>query len=566
MRPANLIYSVDDRPPSLRLFLLGLQYAVQICVYLIIVVIVLRHAHVSRETGTNVLCVASIAIGIGTALQALPKGPIGSGYLAPPVFSAIYLAPSVLAAEIGGLPLVFGMTVFAGTFELVLSCLVRRLRVIFQPVLAGLTVFVVGLQLGVVGIGETLDVSHEGLPGYPLHLLVTTLTLGSCVALTIWGKGALRLFSALLALITGSVASLMVGLIGKDALIIVASLPVIAIPRPNFVMYEFDIGLIPAFLAAGLAATLRTVGVVTTCQRINDSAWKRPDMANIEKGIRADALGTILGGVLGAPGMNIAPSLVGISAATGATSRSVAFVAAAVLLVFGFAPSIVGGFLELPSQVAGAMLVFTSSFMIAGGMQIMLSRTLDSRTIYVISISTLLALSKNIFPKYFTDLPSVGRSFASSDLAIGLTAGIVLTLLFRIGTRETAHLQWPQPQPKASDGADWVRSCALQWGIKPEVAQQAATSALAILKHIEADLPLTRVALKANYDGLDLILDMRCSSDISTIQIASRSPIVAGGEADNEEAPAWIGLRNYLANVYADRKKSTKPVSSSASS
>jgi hypothetical protein len=56
--------------------MLGIQYAVQICVYLVIVVIILRR-HVSYEIGTNVQCVALMAIAIGTALQALPKGPVG---------------------------------------------------------------------------------------------------------------------------------------------------------------------------------------------------------------------------------------------------------------------------------------------------------------------------------------------------------------------------------------------------------------------------------------------------------------------------------------------------------
>jgi len=128
MRPESLLYAVDEVPPPSRLAILGLQYAVQVAVYLVIVVIVLRHAHVSHEVGIGVLSCACVAIAIGTALQALPRGPVGSGFLAPPVFSAIYLAPSVLAAEIGGLPLVFGMTIFAALLELLLSFCLRRLQ------------------------------------------------------------------------------------------------------------------------------------------------------------------------------------------------------------------------------------------------------------------------------------------------------------------------------------------------------------------------------------------------------------------------------------------------------
>ena len=61
--------------------------------------------------------IACVGLAIGTLLQALPRGPVGSGFLAPPVFSAIYLAPSVLAAEKGGMPLVFGLTLLAGAVE-----------------------------------------------------------------------------------------------------------------------------------------------------------------------------------------------------------------------------------------------------------------------------------------------------------------------------------------------------------------------------------------------------------------------------------------------------------------
>ena len=121
--------------------------------------------------------VACVGLAIGTVLQGLPRGPIGSGFLAPPVFSAIFLAPSVLAAQTGGMPLVFGMTLFAGVVEFITGFVLKRLRLVITPVLSGLTVFIVGLELGMVGIGETLDVQNEGLPAFPLHVAVATLTL-----------------------------------------------------------------------------------------------------------------------------------------------------------------------------------------------------------------------------------------------------------------------------------------------------------------------------------------------------------------------------------------------------
>ncbi len=129
------------------------------------------------------------------------------------------------------------------------------------------------------------------------------------------------------------------------------------------------------------------------------------------------------------PGMSIGPSLVGVSGATGATSRVIGFAASIVFLVFAFSPKLSGFFLLVPQEVAGSLLVFTASFMISGGMQLILLRPADTRAVYVIGVTTLLALSENVYPSYFRELPSAVRSFTASPLALGLTCAIALNAL-----------------------------------------------------------------------------------------------------------------------------------------
>jgi Xanthine/uracil permeases len=77
------------------------------------------------------------------------------------------------------------------------------------------------------------------------------------------------------------------------------------------------------FAIAGLASGLRVVGVLTTCQQMNDATWRRPDMESISAGVIADGIGCAIGGALAAPGMSASPSLVGIEKITGVTSRIV---------------------------------------------------------------------------------------------------------------------------------------------------------------------------------------------------------------------------------------------------
>jgi NCS2 family nucleobase:cation symporter-2 len=113
-RPEDLLYTVDELPPWPRLLFLGMQHAMLMSVYLVLIVIVFQHAGASSAATLNALSFGMIALAASTMLQSICKGPVGSGYLAPPVFSAIHIGPAVPEAGIGGLPAVFGMTIFAG--------------------------------------------------------------------------------------------------------------------------------------------------------------------------------------------------------------------------------------------------------------------------------------------------------------------------------------------------------------------------------------------------------------------------------------------------------------------
>ena len=269
-RPEDLLYGVDELPPWPRLLFLGIQHTILMSVYLVLIVIVFRHAGASHATTLNALSFGMIALAASTVLQSIWKGPVGSGYLAPPVFSAIYIGPAVLAAGTGGLPAVFGMTIFAGLVEISLAPLLRRLRTLFPPAISGFIVTIVGLQLGVIGIGDLLGVEHIHRPTFHYHVMVGVLTLAIMCALSVWGRGIMRLICSMLDIVIGMLAGVAAGLVSVDSMRGFFDAPIVAIPRPNYLAYDFQFRLIPAFLMAGTAAMLRTVGVITTCQKIND--------------------------------------------------------------------------------------------------------------------------------------------------------------------------------------------------------------------------------------------------------------------------------------------------------
>jgi len=141
--PAGMIYGVDDKPSLGLTAFAGLQWVGLINVYLVFLLVLVRAGDVPPPTVAAMVGLSMLALGAAALLQALPRGPVGSGYLAPSVLSANYLGPSILAIKLGGLPLVFGMTIFAGFCEAALSPFVSRLKGLFPIEIQGLVVFLI---------------------------------------------------------------------------------------------------------------------------------------------------------------------------------------------------------------------------------------------------------------------------------------------------------------------------------------------------------------------------------------------------------------------------------------
>jgi NCS2 family nucleobase:cation symporter-2 len=293
--------------------------------------------------------------------------------------------------------------------------------------------------------------------------------------------------------------------------------------------------------------------VITTCEKINDAGWKRPDLRPIQGGVLADGTGCLIGGLLGVPGMSAGPSLVGISKATGATSRYIAYACGAILVAMAFVPKIAAVFLAIPLPVAGGMLVFTGALMIAGGVQIMTSRTIDTRTTFVIGIAFLLALSRKVFPAYFEELPWYLQSLAASSLALGIAAAVGLTWLFRLGIRRHEALALAQSGDSLAALRAFLEDKGRSWKIDQDVVERAASSAAGAFAHIrDAHLLEGPITMAASYDDVDLVVALEYEGRLLAL------PHFEGPGAElTEEQPFSDGLTRFLSGIHADRAETS---------
>ncbi|HVU23876.1 MAG TPA: solute carrier family 23 protein [Opitutus sp.] len=445
MRPATQQFGVEDRPPLGVTVFSALQHLALIApIGLVFPLLVAAQAGASHAAVSAILAMSMLALGVATLLQCARWRGVGSGFFAPAVFTAAYLPPSLAAADQGGLPLVCGMTMFAGVCEMLISRALGRLRPYLPTEIAGLAVTMIGVILGLLGFRLLF-----GLPtgaSDPVTLSATPLTaIGGCtlaviIGLSIWGPPRLRIYAVLVALVAAWIAAAVAGEIDFADLHTSLADGLVRLPRLPLALPTFAPGLAFDFAMAALASSLRAVGDITTCQKINDADWLRPDLTTLKSGALAAGLGTFLAGLLGTVGLNTFSGSVGLSAATGVMARRVGFALGGIFVLLSFVPGASALAESIPMPVTGAILLFAAAFVLLNGIQVILSRLLDNRKTLAIGLGLIFGLSRDMFPGAFTGLPPWFGAIIGSPLAEALLVAIVLNLVFRLGVGARAQL------------------------------------------------------------------------------------------------------------------------------
>ncbi|MEM7147081.1 MAG: solute carrier family 23 protein [Verrucomicrobiota bacterium] len=549
-RPDYLIYGVDDKPPWPVVIGLGLQHVAVMCPYLVLVAVVASKSGIDHAEIASVMGLSMIAMAIMTILQSLKKGPVGSGYLCPPVVSAIYLSAALIAADRGGIALVCGMLIFAGLVETAFGFIGTKLRKLFPPVVSGIIITAVGLDLGLIGAREFLDVDQESSTLTKQHLFTAFVTLATMVGLSVWGKGLLRLFCSFIGIVVGFTLAATFGLIPADSIQILKAAPIVGVPDYQILNYSFDPSLMIPFAICAAAAGLRAIGVVTTSQKMTNADWKRPDRDSIRKGVFADGIGCAIGGALAAPGLSAGPSLVGMQKATGASSRIIAVAIAGWLILLALIPRFAALIQIMPDSVIGGALVFTGSFMVVAGIEIIASRPVDMRTTFIVGVSLLAAMSRSVYAHFYENVSAWLVPLTDTVIAMAVETAFVLNLVFLIGRRRKTNLVLGAAESTHADSIlDQLESQATQWKVTNETAQSAAESLRDLIEllesgnHVDGDLKI-----EASYDDYDFIMTLRYKGHLPAIASQTR---LKGDLL--EEQGFTVGLSGFLSGVYPDR-------------
>ena len=178
------------------------------------------------------------------------------------------------------------------------------MRKYFTPEVMGLVVAMVGYIHRFLLRSEIFSTLRKADPSLTSHVLngIHCHPRNHGRYYCVGSKGKLRLFSVIIGMVTGYVISLLTGLMPSAHIQQILGKPLLAIPDITLLRWSFDVSLILPFVIASLCASVKTIGNLTTCQKINDANWKRPEITDIRKGLFADGLGMSISGMIGGMG------------------------------------------------------------------------------------------------------------------------------------------------------------------------------------------------------------------------------------------------------------------------
>lgn len=546
-RPAGLVYWLADVPALPATLGLALQQVAVQSINFVIPVVLAGSLSSDPADASRFLSLSILAAALWQVMQVLTRGPVGSGYPIPGSHAAAFAGAYAVAGAAGiGFGGAGAMVMLTGLACVLLTFLIRRLRVVLPNEVAGVVVFLLGATLVVLATHRLGLQPGERLPGWST-VLATFASVVIMIAVALVRTRAAP-FAVLIGVACGAPLSIALGEGFPDAAELLAEAPWLALPKPWLPQFaEVEPVALLAFLVTVVALKASSMGSLVVIQRGTDADWSRPDAPPIRRGLLANGLGILTAGAAGAACPAPATAVVGLSVATGTLARRIVWVGAALLVLAALCPKLVMLFVLLPEPVKAAMLLFTGGVIMAQGCQLLTARLLDMRRTLVVALGLSSGIAVAVAAQAFL---STWPVFAS-PLAVGAVTAFLVNLCTLPLVSRRAILSLRPASGSQGPLQDWIDALAGGWALKPHTA--------AAMRHTLGEL----VDLFAIRRVEAVTLDARLAAD--RVEVALRwagaplpmPPAMAGiddllGPPESREAfSVWLATRE----VHAFRQR-----------
>ena len=440
---STINYGVNDKPPILINIFLGVQHVLMLTVIFVLPMLLIVAANSNMETAIKIIQGSMFVMGVGTLLLSSTNRFWGSGYLASPISDPSFFPVSLAAIKLGGLPLLYTINYVQSVLQIGLSFVFVDLRKYFPIEIMGLVILMIGISIISVGISNAMGGVEriEGLHWDNISILISASSLFVMIIFSVWGGKRFLKYALILGILWGCGFAVVTHrlMFTTQSLAVPHWLSLPSVVGFNLNNLNFDL-LVPMIVAV-IAATLKSTGGLITAQKINDPNWVRADPVSVRRGLLGVGISSLLAALCGALPMAVSSMNMGLEVATCCTSRAIAWSIGIIMVTLSFFPMASMVFILLPKPVLGAMVLYVISSLIVTGIQVMMSRTMNARRLYMIGIPIIMSLTFEFMPQLQRDMPEILRILVVSPLTSATILALLINFIFLIGTTKKLAIE-----------------------------------------------------------------------------------------------------------------------------
>jgi xanthine permease len=436
--------AVDEVPPLGRLLVLGVQHVLVMYAGCVAVPLIVGSA-LELDTRTIGLLVNAdlVVAGVITLLQTLGVGKI-LGVRLPVVTGATFAAvtPMILIGQNFGMPGVYGSMIASGIFGVLIAVPFSSIIRFFPPVVTGSVITIIGLSLisaaaGLIAGEDPTAPGYGDLTGLALAGGIVVLI----VLITRFVRGFVGQIAVLTGLLVGALVAIPLGLTDFSG---VASAPWFGMAAP----FLFGPPEFPVAGVVSMCVVMLVIFAESTADMlaVGEMVGEELPPKRIARGLAADGLSGVLGGVFNSFPDTIFAQNVGLVQLTGVRSRYVPAVAGAALLVLGLVPKFGEVVASLPGPVVGgAGLVMFATVTAVGIRTLHKVRFEGSDNLMIVAVSLGVGMLPVVAPSFYSQVPGNLQIVIGSSITSCAIVAFALNLLFH-------HVRWGRPARATPSG------------------------------------------------------------------------------------------------------------------
>jgi uric acid transporter len=447
------IHPVDEVLPIPRLLALGLQHVLVMYAGAVAVPLIIGRAlKLPPEDVAYLISADLFACGLATLVQCI--GFPGVGIRLPVMmgvtFASVGPMISMAVSPDIGLLGIYGSVIAAGIFGIIAAPFISRLLPLFPPVVTGTIILVIGISLMRVGINwaggglPMLTKAFEGanytypnpaygqLQGLGISLFVLLFILG----LIRWGSGFLANVSVLLGIIAGAVLASVLGVMHFEK-VLAASWGDIVIPF-RFGIPQFHLVPVLTMCIVMIVVMIESLGMFLA---LGEMTGKTIDRDALSRGLRADGVGTLIGGIFNTFPYTSFSQNVGLVSVTGVRSRWVTITGGGIMLLLGLLPKLAALVEAVPLVVLGGAGLVMFGMVAATGARILTAVDFKNNrfNLFVVAISVGFGLIPLAAPGFFHNLPGNLQPLLESGILLAAVVAVLLNAFFNgLGSSSSA--------------------------------------------------------------------------------------------------------------------------------